>query len=421
MNPMTTSIQSITFWDVRLSWASTFFFIGSLANASLKTVLPISESLWGIISLLFGVGILGGYSLYFKELLRRSSEILWRSVALFLILYIVSAAFISYRGESLTAMLTGNVFLTFAWWIPSGVFACSVSDKKILYDVWVKASYVLSFLSIIVFFFHIPDKQYEEVAEYNMAFGFYIILPLLIQINEFQRERKKLLLLLILFEVFTVLVYANRGILLSLVFFIIYKFSFEVGGRFRKILSVSFLLLFSIIMMSSIQSIAVAAVNVLDLFGLESRTLGMLASGVIDETTGRDTIWQHCFNMIKERPILGWGLGGEYHQLTVLITGSNTIADDPSYSPHNGIIQNFVNFGIFGGFIASMIIIIPLLYLKKVSDDYCRALILVFCASRVIPNLVSGDGFFIEPKVAIYLYLFYFWKHGFLLQEKLQQ
>lgn len=416
---MESKAKNIENWDYKLSWASTFFFIGSVANASLKTILPIPDSLWGVISILFGVGIIGGFLLYSRELLKRSSQIFWRSITLFLVLYLISAVLISIRGESLAPMISGGAFLTFAWWIPSGVYACSVINKQILYEVWVKASYLLSFFTIIIFFFHIPSTRYESQAEYNMAFGFYIILPLLIQINEYHRIKKTWLILLVFFEVFTVLVYANRGILLSLVFFVVYKFAFESESRSRRVFAILFLFIFSLIMLSGIQTIATVAVNVLDTFGFQSRTLGMIAEGVIDETTGRDEIWNYCFKMIKDSPILGWGLGGEYHQLTVAISGTTTIADSTACSPHNGIIQNFVNFGIFGGFVSTLIVVFPLLNFKKVKDNYCRSLILIFCASRVIPNLVSGDGFFIEPKVAIYLYLFYYWRHGLKVQKKL--
>lgn len=408
---MRKNIQDSAYWDTKLSWASTAFFIGSCANASLKSVLPIPESLWGVMSLLVGVGILGCYCAYSKEMMRRSSSIFLRTIFIFLFLYLLSAILMSSREEKLNSMISGNAFLTFAWWIPSGVYACSVYNKEILYRVWVKASYIITFFSIIIFFFHIPDKQYEEVAEYNMSYGFYIILPLLFQINEYQQKHQKWLLLLMLFEIFTILIYANRGILLSLVFFLVYKFAFESNSRARKIFSVMFLILFGLVMLSSIKTLATVAVTILDTFGFESRTITMLADGAIGETTGRDEIWKICFKMIAERPILGWGLGGEYTYLTQAFTGGTEA--DALCSPHNGIIQNFVNFGVLGGLVSNAIVLIPLLYFNKVKDPYAKILIVIFCASRVIPNLVSGDGFFTEPKCAIYLYLFYYWKYHY--------
>lgn len=362
-----------------------------------------------------GVGILSFYYANSKEMLKRSSLIFLHSIVLFVFLYLISALMIIWRGEPIIGMISGSAMLNFMWWIPSGVFACSVYNKEILYKIWVKASYIISFFCVIIFFFHIPSKEYEELAEYNMAYGFFVILPLIIQINEYSKRKRIWLLLLVLFETFTVLVYANRGVLLSLVFFLVYKFAFESNSRARKIFSILFLLAFGLIMLSSIQTLATAAVSILDVFGFESRTLSMLAEGVVSDTTGRDNIWKVCFKMIEESPILGWGLGGEFYHIATALSGPIvSSADLAGNSPHNGIVQNFVNFGILGGTICTIFVILPFLRLNTVEDEFARILIVIFGASRVIPDLVSGDGFFTEPKVAIYLYLFYFWKHCYI-------
>lgn len=390
--------------DYKLSWVSTAFFIGSVANASVKTILPISESLWGLMSVGVGIGIVLMYAVNFKEMLQRTSKLFWRSVVLFLCIYLLSALLIFFRGEPLDFMISDTAFLTFAWWIPSGVFACSVYDKSILYSVWVKASFIISAFAILTFFFYIPPEVDDGSTVYNMTFGFNIILPLLFQINELLKSRKLWLLAIVLFEIFTVFVYANRGILLSLIFFGIYKFAFESKSQLRRIVSGLLLILATIVMLSSIETIAENAVAILNTFGFESRTLNMLATGVVSDTSGRDDLWIICLKMIIESPIFGWGLGGEYYGIANGLGEEATAA----YSPHNGIIQNFVCFGVFGGFISTIIILTPLILLKKVRDPYTKILIVIFCASRVVPNLVSGDGFFTEPKVAIYLYLFYF-------------
>lgn len=401
--------NSLEYWDYRLSWASAAFFVGSAVNASIKTILPIPESLWGGVSAIVGVVILITIGKCFKELLRRSSKIILRSVFFFLGLYLLSAFLIVLGGYPLGQMIVGTAFLTYAWWIPSGVCACSVYDKSILYSVWVKASYIISFFSILMYFFYIPPETNNGSTQYNMVFGFNIILPLLIQINEFIREKRWWLLILILFEVFTVIVYANRGVLLSLVFFSVYKFAFESNNRLRKVISVLFLIVFTIIMLSSIQSIAIIAVEFLGAFGIDSRSLNMLAAGVVSDTSGRDEIWEICFKMIKERPVLGWGLGGEYFEIGRLLEGvkpENVLARD--FNPHNGIIQNFVCFGVVGGLVANLFVIIPLLNLKRRKNKYTYSMILIFVSASIIPICISSSGFFVKPGVAVALYLFYF-------------
>lgn len=401
------SFVSSSYWDVRLSWASAAFFIGSVSNASLKTILPIPDAFWGIVSGAVGLGIILLYAFSFKEMYSRASVFFRRSVSIFVILYLLSGGLIFLRDEPLGQMITGTAFLTFVWWIPSGLFACSVYDKSILYKTWVKASYIISAFSIAMFFFHTSSDD-GQGTEYNMFFGFNIILPLLIQINEFLRKKRMWLLLLVVFEVFTVIVYASRGILLSLVFFGVYKFAFESDSRLRKILSTIFLVVMGLAMFASIETIASFLLDLIEAFGVQSRSIEMLASGTISDTSGRDEIWEICFEMVKQRPLLGWGLGGEYYEIASKFAGvSGSDVSASSFSPHNGVIQNFVNFGMIGGIISTLVILIPLFYLDYVNDRNVKILIVIFGASRVIPNLISGDGFFIDPKVAVYLFLFY--------------
>ncbi len=405
---MNQSIQDIAYWDKKLSWVTTFFFIGSCANASLKTVLPIPESLWPILSALVGIGIIGGYVSCFREMYRRSSNILRMSISLFGVIYLYSAFLCLLRGEPVSPLIKGNAFLTFAWWIPTGVFICSVKDKEILYSVWVKASYIISFFTILMFFFHIPSERNDGANDYNMAFGFYIILPLLIQATEYLRNKKIWLLLLIVLEILMVLIYASRGVLLSIIFYAVYKFAFESESRIRKIIASIILILFVVILLSSIQAVAESTIAILDLFGLQSRTLDMLAGGVIDDTSGRNELWDICFNMIGMHPLTGWGLGGEHCYLANAF--DNTSPEDvvaSSYHPHNGLVQNFVCFGVIGGLVANIIVLLPLLHLKARGNSAVHDLLVVFISASIIPICISASFFFTNPSVAVCLYLFY--------------
>lgn len=405
------SVNKNILGDVRLSWASTFFFIGSATNSSLKTILPIPQSMWSLISVIVGGGILLGYVLNFKGMLKRSGKVFGKSVFIFILIYTLSAILIILRDEPLNQMLLGTALLTFVWWIPTGVMTCSVYDKSILYSVWVKASYIISGLALLMFFFHLPSETDMTQPQYNMSFGNIMILPLLFQINELtlQTHKKKkiiLILLLVIFQVATILIYANRGVLLAIIFFLIYKFAFETKSRAKKLFAIVILVLAGIVLSSSIQTIAQLSVDFLALFDIESRTLDFLAEGTIDHMSGRDQIWAICFKMIEEKPILGWGLGGEYYNLGRLYGMSFDEITAQAIHPHNGIIQNFVCFGLIGGLISTLFVLLPLLHLKC-KNQYKHDILLVFASSAVIPICISNGGFFISPSVAIYLYLFY--------------
>lgn len=387
--------------DIRLSWASTVFFIGSALNSTLKSVSFVPGAIIQYSSLITGVVILSFFIANFGVVKRRNNSLLIKLYFVFFVVYFISAFLITLRGEPLNVMLRYNAFITFLWWIPTGVCACSVCDRKILYSIWLKASYIIAFICFILFFFHNPSDN-ESLGEYNMSFGIYLIVPLLFHISNFIEKKKFYLLALPIIEVLGLLVYANRGVLLSLVFFVVYKFAFESKNKIKKILSFIFLIVCIIGFSASLQSMASFLVNL----GIESRTLWMLSEGVISDTTGREEIWKTCFEMIKMRPILGWGLGGENYYLAFSENGS-LVDDVNTYTSHNGIIQNFVSFGVIIGLIVNLIILIPFFHLNK-KEKYYHELLLIFASASVIPSCISASGFFIKPGVAIFLLLYYF-------------
>ena len=410
------TIRDSRYWDYRLAWASVIYFILDAANAGVKTVLPIPESMWGLVSLAVGVTIIGCYAANFKEMFRRSSRIFMKSVMLFAFIYIVSGLILTVGGYPLKLMLTGTALLTFAWWIPCGVYAISVRDKEVLYEVWVKASYIISLCCIPMFFFHAPSET--SSVDYNMTFGYKIIIPMLIQMNDNLRKKRVWLLAFILFELLMMLIYSNRGPLLAVMFFVVYKFAFESNSVVRKVVSVVVLGGVAILMSMNSQTMAQLAVDTLGQFGYESRTLMLMASGMIEQTSGRDEIWRICGQMILEKPIFGWGLGGEYYKIGAEL--SNVPVDAVTaiaYNPHNGLVQNFVCFGIIGGLVANLIILLPLLNLKRYKDQNLHDLLLIFSASSVIPLCISASGFFIKPGVSVFLFLYYW---GNLNRKSLQ-
>ena len=400
-------VKDSAYWDERLSWASVFYFICDAANATVKSVLNIPESIWGLVSVGFGILILYSYTWGFREMMKRSSKVFWKTVFIFVLIYGYSLLMCSLSNYPTGPTLKGTALLTFAWWIPLGVFAGSVRDKTILYNVWVKASYIISIICILLFIFHNPNEE-QQSAEYNMSFGFKIILPLIFQMNDYLKNKRMWLLIFIILQILLILIYGNRWRFLAIIFFFVYKFAFESNNPIKKIVAVIVLALFVIVMSANVQTLAEAAVTILDKFGYESRTLTLMAAGLAEKTSGRDEIWRVCFSMIEDKPILGWGLGAEYFELGARFANVPPgLITAEAYNPHNGLIQNLVCFGVLGGLIADMMIIVPLFHMKK-KDRTLHDLLLIFASASVIPLFISSSGFFIKPSVAIFLFLYYY-------------
>jgi O-antigen ligase len=252
-----------------------------------------------------------------------------------------------------------------------------------------------------MFFFH-PLVE-DGGKTYNMFFGFNILIPTLFHINEFFKSKNKhyFFLFLLIIELFMILVYANRGCLLPIAFIFFYKLLLENKKRTAVLLPFVVICCFIIYLIGNtiLESIA----NLFEQYGISSRTLWYFLSGEISDSTGRDEIWKNSIEMIKERPILGWGLGGEFYRLAAL---EGVVDVDNSFTPHNGVIQNLVSFGVLFGSIATLIIIRPYLKINCIKDIFYHDMVLIF-GSAIIAMFYSASGFFTNPLAAMFLYLSY--------------
>ncbi|GCB34727.1 hypothetical protein KGMB02408_16720 [Bacteroides faecalis] len=254
-----------------------------------------------------------------------------------------------------------------------------------------------------MFVFH-PLTIYGTTG-YNMFFGFNFVIPTLFHLNEFFQKKNLGYFILIVIDLLLIIVYANRGALLPVFFFIVYKYFFDSKFTLSKV-GLSILFCLSIVTFVFLGDLFLNSVAlVLDDLGIQSRTLLMMLNGSVTDSTGRNDIWNECFNMIAEKPFWGWGMGGEYYRLAA--SAENVDVIDNSYHPHNSLIQHFVYFGVIGGLLVNLIFIYPFFKFKSISDKYRRNLVIIFAAVAIIPSFISASNMFIKPAVAIFLYLFY--------------
>lgn len=395
--------------DHKISFFVAFYFIASAANATMKVTLPLPSGIMNSLSLLWGVLILFFLFRAIGAVYKRSNSILLYSYLVFAFLYGISVCMWMSRDEPVVELFRATGFLTFAWWIPIGVSVCSVQDKSVLYNTCLKASYLISIILLFNLVFHRSGGD-NGAIEYSMFFGFSLITPTLFHFNELFKKRSLKFVLLTSIEVLILILYANRGILLSLAFFAFYKFFIAQGARnpFYSILFVAFLITFFIFKDAMLMGLA----DLFSRFGMRSRSLEMALAGYLDDGSGRERFWDICIQMINERPIFGWGLGGEFVTLGQRLNGFSEITGFGS--AHNGILQLLVELGVIGGLIASYCFIKPIFRVNRISDSFVRDLIVIYFAGFGITRLVSADGFYYVPQVAIYFYLYYFRNHCIL-------
>lgn len=387
--------------DLKLSLATLMYFLAQAFNLTIKTALPIPDSIWGVVSAFWGGVILFFIIRAWRPLYRRSRRIVINSYLLFFIVYFLSAALISLRNEPLTVLLNPYLLNVFVFWLPIGLCAASVKNKQILYEVFMKSSYVFVILGIICFLGGKLGAANENASAYNMQLGFTLIIPTLFFLNEVFNGKIGFLFFFLL-QMGIILAYANRGVLLSIIFFVAYKVLFE-----RKHLFLSFLtIIASLLLLVFMEPIALYLLEVLDKFNLSSRTLTLLINDSIQQTSGREEIWDICSQMLTEHPVTGYGLGGECYTIYTRLSSRDVFGY--GYSPHNGLLQLLLQFGLLGGGLACCLFLFPIFRMHRIKNPYLYYLTLIFGSAVVIPCCYSAGDIFLKPAVAIYLFCFYF-------------
>jgi len=396
------TIRNSEFWDKRISWYIVLFFIVQSLNAMIKTVFPISEDIWSRLSLGFGlISIL--YLLLFciREVVRRGGKTLSYMLVLFISLYALSIFGSYLRGDPINITLSFSALWCFSWWLPVGICAFTIKDYKILYSVFVKSSYIVFFVLLFCF---LQRNNIAGSKEYNMSFGFQIVIPTLIHISEYYLKRKWYFLVLIAVELIMIFLYANRSILLCVSFFVVFLVLFGNSNYKRKFFIVTAVCALVLFFVIGGEAFLDYLVSFLDSKGISSRTITMMYEHNLDYDSGRSRIWNCCGTMIREKPFLGWGIGGEYYELSRLM---GNLYNDSIIGTHNMLIQFFVEFGVILGFVLCLLVIVPVFKLHKIKDTYKFFILTVCYSATIIPCLISAAEPMQKPAMAVFLFIYY--------------
>ena len=395
--------------DLFLSRLFALYFVIMVANYSLKTYFSYQPVIVSLINSIMMISLVAVMLMALIKSKKYVGKVIISSYVLWGILLLLGCLINANNGYSNDVLISENAVWNLGLWIPLGCTVSAIKDKDILYKELLRASYVMDLFLAFSFFTREVYTEYGQVA-YNMSFGTYIILPILLHLNEFLNRKAKFILIILLFEFFALLSYGNRGGLLSVAFFFL---SFYIlSNRGSKATGVFVVLGFVAFLGVSVfgETLMASANTYLSSHGIQSRTFEMFFSGNISLSTEREELRLVTIEMIKESPLIGWGFGGEYYEIAKRFSLA-TSGVSSYFNPHNGILQNLVEFGIIIGLLASYFIVKPLFCIKKIKNGSYKDLLIVFGSYAVIPKLVSAAGFFVHPEVAVFLYLYYFRNH----------
>ncbi|MCH4896287.1 hypothetical protein E0494_06175 [Marinilabiliaceae bacterium JC040] len=367
-------------YDIRLSRLVAVLLSVLAINGTFKTIFHMQSGSSSFTILLSSI-----FFLYFfyniPIIIKRSFNMLFFGYTLLLLINVYP--YLIYDNCSL--VFSNFTQWNLLFWFPIGLTVYSIRNIKILSDVLYRWSFFISFVLLLSgpFHFEVGERQF-----YSMFFSYSLCLMVNIHLNRLFNKFSFFLLLYVIIEFCFILLYGSRTAILGIFFFFLFKLiTFK---KIRKLVIILAIIISPILINFKyfVTSIYIFLMN----NGIYSRTLELLMNNRANKLTERDMIWRQALLYINQKPIFGWGVGGDYMTIGV--------------STHNGILQLMMYFGVIFGLFFLLFILFSLIKIFFIKDVYYKELLMILFSSYILSSLTIGDGFLDKPAIAIYLFLF---------------
>lgn len=364
-------------YDASVARLYSILLVLHMTNNSVKQVLSIAPEAGGSISMLIGVIFV---CFFIREVKNFNPSLFVRLAAwetVFLILYVISVL----RYPDAQSAIMGRGVWTMAFCVPLACLAYGMRDTSRFFSKPMTIAAFVMFFEGVYVFWHNGILGLVGDAEYNMSFGYMLLLPTLYFIwhsysNKWFALPAVVLLLLIL-------LYASRGPLLFVALFVFLSFVGRQRGT-NKILILFGAVIFCGILYLAFDSIVSMLVDLADQLGIQSRTLNKMLQGeeALTNLSGRDIIWRETEENIMRKPLLGWGVAGELSYMV-------------SY-PHHIILEMLLHYGLIAGGIIVLVVfgnILKGLIATKLRNP---VILMFFCAG--LCRLFLSGSYLMEPQ-----------------------
>lgn len=292
--------------------------------------------------------------------------ILKREALFTLKVYIIALTIILFHSALFPANIEYIKAQAFRFLLPICI-PCMLSMRAIRdFKIFKKILVSISWATILLLFVYTISfiQGYFIIDQYNMSFGYGLLLPTLILYN----EKTKLSFLAFLFSLFSILSLGSRGPLLVIGSYIVY----DVFVNHKKYIPLLFggIFIFTVSLLTIIQY--------LDSWGISSRTLELLVSGNINYSSGRENYLIPVLNEALENPILGKGIYGD----RVILQGSYC---------HNFFVELLINWGIPITILLLGVLIFKIIKIYFRIHREARNIFIIFFLTAIFPLLVSNS------------------------------
>ncbi len=210
------------------------------------------------------------------------------------------------------------------------------------------------------------------LRQYSLSFGYSMLLPSIIFLYLFLKERKIFNLSLGVIGLILILLNGSRGAMIMPIIFgglmminNIVK-NKDVSWKILKITAITLMLVMIIVFWDDLMRRLISFAAGL---GIKSRTIEMLMSGDISNNNGRSAIWIAVITAIKEGGIFGYGTFGD----RPFVYPIHYVA----YS-HNLVLEIICSYGIIGIIICGTIVVNTVRMIFFCRDNQFREIFIIF-------------------------------------------
>lgn len=352
--------------DEKLSNFIVGYFAVQALNLFIKTIIG-GSLVWTV----FSRGILA------MLLLLALPTVLNRKLTIFVgaeVLLGIAYLFSFLMGEANKSDLTSVAADALAVFLPMGICALCLEDRKKFFLKLYKVAFVGQFLLAFTMYYSVKSLD----NNYSMSGGYALLLFLLIVLARWVEKHKWYDLAMSIVDSLAISFLGSRGAIICIAVFIVIITIVNPNIKLRR-KAIYFLIIAVIgyIIVFHIQEIAELLLRRIYGSGLTSRTLRLFMQGeFLSHDSGRTVLNEFYFAQIQTRPILGWG-----------ILGGRT-----SMYPHNIAIELLLAFGVIIGSLLFMAIIIVLIRGVTQKNRMNQLIATVFVA-RIVSLFFSGSVF----------------------------
>lgn len=237
----------------------------------------------------------------------------------------------------------------------------SINNLENLYENMVRISKWLMLLGTFIIFVNKEDVVYSMFYSYTLSLALYF------HTNEFLNGKLKYVPC-ILFELGLILLFGSRGPILCYSVYLLAKLYLKIKNPIPKLI----LPIVSLLFILNYQDIG----NLLEHLNIHSRSLDLFFHN-LQYVSGRDLLHVTAKELVAQKPVLGWGLAGEYKVMDIY--------------PHNIILEMQLDFGVIIGTVLFVSLVIAILYTFFKSKGIKNSLFIIWVSYGFIELFFSGS------------------------------